>query len=70
MELVTVHSTRAKVNSGDHRYRVTAVQPPAFLYENPDDYDPENVLRGFMRGYFLVRVCKYFDYCIHILMPS
>ena len=48
------------MNAGDVRYRVTAIQPPAFLYENPDNYDPENVLQGFMRGYFLVRISNTF----------
>ncbi|KAI9465094.1 hypothetical protein BJY52DRAFT_1221184 [Lactarius psammicola] len=35
---------------------VTAHYPPAFLYEDPTKYNPDDVLQGFMRGYFLVRV--------------
>lgn len=53
---MTMHSIRARVNAGDAKYRVTASYPPAFLYEDPDKYDPEDVLAGLMRGYFLVRV--------------
>lgn len=44
---------REKVK-GDARYKVTAHRSPAFLYEDPDDYNPKHVLQGFLRGKFLV----------------
>jgi hypothetical protein len=47
---------RAKVNAGSDEFPVTGQNPPAFLYEDPDSYDPRRVLSGFMRGYYLTRV--------------
>jgi hypothetical protein len=47
---------RAKVNAGSEEFRVTGTNPPAFLYEDPDNYDSKNSLSGLMRGYFLGRV--------------
>jgi hypothetical protein len=35
---------------------VTGTNPPAFLYEDPDNYDSKNSLSGLMWGYFLGRV--------------
>lgn len=49
-------SVRTKVRDGVEGYQVTAEDVPSFLYEDPLNYDPENVLAGFMRGYFLPRV--------------
>ena len=54
---MTLRSVRAKINAGEEGYKVTAASAPAFLYEDPAKYDPEHVLSGFMRGYFLARVC-------------
>ena len=53
---ITCPSIRAKVNAGSEEFQVTGNNPPAFLYEDPDNYDPKNALSGFMRGYFLGRV--------------
>ncbi|KAH9003266.1 hypothetical protein EDB83DRAFT_2324362 [Lactarius deliciosus] len=44
-----------KINDVNNEYNVTADLLPAFLYEDPDYYNPDNLLEGFMRGYFLVR---------------
>ncbi|KAI9448491.1 hypothetical protein H4582DRAFT_2069002 [Lactarius indigo] len=41
--------------SGVKGYEVTAHDAPAFLYEDPDKYNPDNILSRFMRGYFLTR---------------
>ena len=49
-------SVRAKIQAGDEDYQVTADDVPSFLYEDPEAYDPDDVLSGFMRGYFLARV--------------
>ncbi len=49
-------SIRANINRGDEAYQITADLSPVFLYENPERYDPDDVLVGYMRGYFLVRV--------------
>ncbi|KAI9431323.1 hypothetical protein H4582DRAFT_2085154 [Lactarius indigo] len=49
---------RTKVNSGVKGYEVTAHDAPAFLYEDPDKYNPDDVLSGFMRGYFLTRCLR------------
>lgn len=38
-----------------------ASYPPAFLYEDPAEYDPDDDLGGLMRGYFLVRVRQILD---------
>ncbi|KAN0140598.1 hypothetical protein V8E53_001807 [Lactarius tabidus] len=46
---------RALLNAGDPAYSVTAENTPAFLYEDPTKYNPDNVLAGLMRGYFLIR---------------
>ncbi|KAI9449512.1 hypothetical protein BJY52DRAFT_1227729 [Lactarius psammicola] len=46
---------REKIKSGDKDYSVMANLPPAFLYEDLDNYNPEKVLVGFMCGYFLVQ---------------
>jgi hypothetical protein len=53
---MTVPSVRAKIQAGDEDYQITGDDVPAFLYEDPESYDPEDVLNGFMRGYFLARV--------------
>ena len=50
------HRVRAKVNAGSEEFKVIGTNPPAFLYEDPDKYDPKNALSRFMRGYFLMRV--------------
>ncbi|KAH9015649.1 hypothetical protein EDB84DRAFT_1567627 [Lactarius hengduanensis] len=44
-----------KINDVDEEYRVTAELMPAFLYDDPDFYNPDDLLEGLMRGYFLVR---------------
>ncbi|KAH9024767.1 hypothetical protein EDB85DRAFT_1894198 [Lactarius pseudohatsudake] len=49
---------RTKIRNGLEGYKVTGGDPPAFLYEDPENYDPTNLLSGFMRGYFLPRVEK------------
>ena len=49
-------SVREKVRDGVSEYKVTAGDVPSFLYEDPKKYDPENVLTGFMQGFFLARV--------------
>ncbi|KAH9069694.1 hypothetical protein EDB83DRAFT_2518048 [Lactarius deliciosus] len=46
-----------RVRERDERYKVIASYSPAFLYEDPDNYDSDDVLAGLMRGYFLVRCC-------------
>jgi len=55
---MTLSSIREKVKNGvEEEYHVTVEDVPSFLYEDPLEYDPENVLSGFMRGYFLIRLC-------------
>ncbi|KAI9446932.1 hypothetical protein BJY52DRAFT_1420586 [Lactarius psammicola] len=49
---------RELVNARDEQYKVTAHYPPAFLYEDPTKYNPDDVLQGFMRGYFLIWCCR------------
>ncbi|KAH9018102.1 hypothetical protein EDB85DRAFT_2154730 [Lactarius pseudohatsudake] len=44
-----------KIDDVNNEYNVTADLLPAFLYEDPDYYNPDNLLEGLMRGYFLVR---------------
>ena len=56
---MTVYSVRAKVNSGSKDFKVTGGNPPAFLFEDPDNYDPRNGLSGLMCGYFLTRVRRF-----------
>ncbi|KAF8271152.1 hypothetical protein EI94DRAFT_614436 [Lactarius quietus] len=51
-------SVRAKVNSGIEGYRVTAADAPAFLYEDLAKYNPDEVMTGLMRGYFLARCLR------------
>ncbi|KAH8984505.1 hypothetical protein EDB92DRAFT_1819043 [Lactarius akahatsu] len=47
---------RTKVNGGVKGYKVTAHDTPAFLYEDPSKYNPDDILFGFMQGYFLARL--------------
>ena len=54
--LIAMHSVRALVNAGSDAYVVTADRIPAFMYEDHTRYDLDNVLRGLMRGYFLLHV--------------
>ncbi|KAI9431818.1 hypothetical protein H4582DRAFT_2062416 [Lactarius indigo] len=49
---------RTKVKNGLVGYEVTGGDPPAFLYKDPENYDPTNLLSGFMRGYFLPRCLR------------
>lgn len=71
-----MHRFRAKINDPDNEYQVTAVHLPAFLYEDPDQYNPKKILMGFMRGYYLVRVCHSIlgNYRVHVdtlpVLPS
>ena len=51
-----MRSVRSLVNAGDSAYVITAEHTPAFMYEDPSRYDPDNALTGLMRGYFLIRV--------------
>lgn len=53
---MTLPSVRAKVNAGSEEFLVTGDAAPAFLYENPDTFNPKTLLSGFLRGYFLARV--------------
>jgi hypothetical protein len=46
--LIAMHSMRALLNAGDPAYIVTAKNTPAFLYEDPTKYDPNNVFAGLM----------------------
>ncbi|KAF8270156.1 hypothetical protein EI94DRAFT_1798386 [Lactarius quietus] len=38
----------AKINEGVDDYQVTGRDMPTFLYEDPEKYDPEDMLSGFM----------------------
>lgn len=52
-----VDRTKKKIESGV--VKVTAQKHPAFLYEGDvpgKDFDPENVARGFLRGFLLEHV--------------
>jgi hypothetical protein len=53
---MTLSSVRAMVKAVEEGYEVMADDVPSFLFEDPLKFDPENVLSGFMRGYFLFRV--------------
>ncbi len=55
---MTLSSIQEKFKNGvEEEYHVMAEDVPLFLYEDLLKYDPENVLSGFMRGYFLIRIC-------------
>ncbi|KAH9172692.1 hypothetical protein EDB89DRAFT_1906001 [Lactarius sanguifluus] len=47
---------RERVRERDERYKVIASYSPAFLYEDPDNYNSDDVLAGLMRGYFLILI--------------
>ncbi|KAN0135028.1 hypothetical protein V8E53_007146, partial [Lactarius tabidus] len=51
-------AVRAKIHEGLEEYQVTGGDMPSFLFEDPDKVDPENVLAGFMRGFFLARCLR------------
>ncbi|KAF8258742.1 hypothetical protein EI94DRAFT_1707712 [Lactarius quietus] len=46
---------RLLINAGDSEYNVTAVNTPAYLYEDPSKYNPHKIFRGLLRGPFLIR---------------
>ncbi|KAI0259653.1 hypothetical protein BC834DRAFT_604979 [Gloeopeniophorella convolvens] len=46
---------RAAINASSAVIAITGDEMPAFMYENPSAYNPDDVLFGFMRGYFLLR---------------
>ncbi|KAH8977902.1 hypothetical protein EDB86DRAFT_3091303 [Lactarius hatsudake] len=54
----TDNPVETKIRDGVEGYEVTGGDPPAFLYEDPENYDPTNLLSGFMRGYFLPRCLR------------
>ena len=53
-----VSSIRAMVNARAEEYQVTADSVPSFLYDDPLQFDPNDVFAGFMRGRFLIRVSE------------
>jgi hypothetical protein len=53
---MTVFSIRVKINDGSEEFQITGRKVPAFLYEDLDVYDPDDILSGLMRGYFLIWV--------------
>lgn len=53
---MTSPSVRAKIQDGIEGYEVTGGDMPSFLYEDPARYDPEDVLVGFMQGFFLAHI--------------
>ncbi|KAH9039662.1 hypothetical protein EDB85DRAFT_2141166 [Lactarius pseudohatsudake] len=55
LKAYTDNPVETKIRNGLEGYEVTGGDPPAFLYEDPENYDPTNLLSGFMRGYFLPR---------------
>ena len=57
-----VSSVRAMVNAGAEEYQITADSVPSFLYDDPLQFDPNDVLAGFMRGRFLIRVSENNDH--------
>ena len=68
--LVARHSVRALINAADPTYKVTVQRLPAFLYEDPNAYDADNILTGFMRGPFLLQVSKTYFYVMHLSVLS
>ncbi|KAF8269196.1 hypothetical protein EI94DRAFT_1799482 [Lactarius quietus] len=48
-------SIQVKINGGDEAYLVMVDLSPSFLYEDPNEYDPEDVYIRYMRGYYLIR---------------
>ena len=53
---MTSPSVRGRIQDGEEDYQVTSGDMPSFLYDDPENYDPDDVLAGFMRGFFLARV--------------
>ena len=51
-------------------YKVTAQRLPAFLYEDPNTYDANNILMGFMHGPFLLQVSKTYFNVMHLSILS
>ncbi|KAH9050804.1 hypothetical protein EDB87DRAFT_1755672 [Lactarius vividus] len=58
LKAYTDNPVETKIRNGLEGYEVTGGDPPAFLYEDPENYDPTNLLSGFMRGYFLARCLR------------
>ena len=50
------------VNARAEEYQITADSMPSFLYDDPLQFDPNDVLAGFMRGRFLIRVSENNDH--------
>ena len=51
-------SVRVMVNTGAEEYQVTTDSVPSFLYDDPLQFDPNDVFTGFMRGCFLICVSE------------
>ncbi|KAI9431693.1 hypothetical protein H4582DRAFT_2084517 [Lactarius indigo] len=58
LKAYTDNPVETKVKNGLVGYEVTGGDPPAFLYEDPENYDPTNLLSRFMWGYFLPRCLR------------
>ncbi|KAN0141163.1 hypothetical protein V8E53_000919 [Lactarius tabidus] len=52
-KFIGIRHVRAKIHEGLEEYQVTSRDMPSFLFEDPDKVNPENVLAGFMQGFFL-----------------
>ena len=50
------------VNTGAEEYQITTDSVPSFLYDDPLQFGPNDVLAGFMRGRFLIRVSENNDH--------
>ncbi|KAH8983888.1 hypothetical protein EDB86DRAFT_3084964 [Lactarius hatsudake] len=59
----TDNPVETKIRDGVEGYKVTGGDPLAFLYEDPENYNPTNLLSGFMWGYFLPR-------CLHAIFTG
>jgi len=49
-------SVRESIRDGRREYPVTPNRLPAFLYEDPSSYDPEDIYHGLLRGEYLLKV--------------
>jgi len=54
--LLTIFSVRDSINNAWGEYDVTSKQLPVFLYEDPENHDPDDIFKGLFHGPYLLKV--------------
>ena len=55
--LLIIISVRQIILKGGAEYPITPKRLPVYLYEDPQNYSAHDILGGFLRGKYLLKVC-------------